>query len=378
MRPLAACVLGLLLAWPVLADQDKPKDQTPAQQYQALIQEYGNAQQAFFKAYQEAKTQEDRQKVLREKQPSADACAARFLALAEKHPKDPVAVDALVWVVSNVYAARTAKDSPRAKAVALLLRDHTASAKLGRVCQTLANSWNDKDAEALLRGVLAKNPNKEAQGEACLALAQLLAQKAAAARQLKDPSLAAPYAQYYGKEAIEELKKLDLGKLDAEDQQLYQQFADKYLPGLEANRVAMVIQGLGNGSDQGGELVLRKLLDRDAGANRRDIQGQACLALAESLKRRAEALSDGDAKGAEKLQKESEQLLKRTVEKYGDVRAGFRGTVGEQAKAQLFELRFLANGKPAPEVEAEDLDGQKFKLSDYKGKVVLLDFWGNW
>jgi hypothetical protein len=35
-------------------------------------------------------------------------------------------------------------------------------------------------------------------------------------------------------------------------------------------------------------------------------------------------------------------------------------------------------GKPAPEIEWEDIDGKPFKLSDYKGKVVLLDFWGNW
>jgi hypothetical protein len=32
----------------------------------------------------------------------------------------------------------------------------------------------------------------------------------------------------------------------------------------------------------------------------------------------------------------------------------------------------------APEISAEDLDGVSFKLSDYRGKVVLLDFWGHW
>jgi thiol-disulfide isomerase/thioredoxin len=35
-------------------------------------------------------------------------------------------------------------------------------------------------------------------------------------------------------------------------------------------------------------------------------------------------------------------------------------------------------GRPAPEIEGEDLDGKTFKLSDYKGKVVLLDFWAMW
>jgi thiol-disulfide isomerase/thioredoxin len=33
-------------------------------------------------------------------------------------------------------------------------------------------------------------------------------------------------------------------------------------------------------------------------------------------------------------------------------------------------------GQVAPEIDGEDLDGVRFKLSDYRGKVVLLDFWG--
>ncbi len=32
----------------------------------------------------------------------------------------------------------------------------------------------------------------------------------------------------------------------------------------------------------------------------------------------------------------------------------------------------------APEIVGEDVDGVPFKLSDYRGKVVVLDFWGNW
>jgi hypothetical protein len=35
-------------------------------------------------------------------------------------------------------------------------------------------------------------------------------------------------------------------------------------------------------------------------------------------------------------------------------------------------------GQVAPEIEGEDLEGKHFKLSDYRGKVVVLDFWGNW
>ena len=32
----------------------------------------------------------------------------------------------------------------------------------------------------------------------------------------------------------------------------------------------------------------------------------------------------------------------------------------------------------APEIEGPDMDGKTFKLSDYRGKVVVLDFWGDW
>ena len=35
-------------------------------------------------------------------------------------------------------------------------------------------------------------------------------------------------------------------------------------------------------------------------------------------------------------------------------------------------------GKRAPDVSAEDLNGETFKLSDHRGKVVLLFFWGDW
>lgn len=38
----------------------------------------------------------------------------------------------------------------------------------------------------------------------------------------------------------------------------------------------------------------------------------------------------------------------------------------------------LEVGNLAPEITGTDLDGQTFSLSDYRGKVVMLDFWGHW
>lgn len=40
--------------------------------------------------------------------------------------------------------------------------------------------------------------------------------------------------------------------------------------------------------------------------------------------------------------------------------------------------QMLANGTQAPDFTANDKDGKPVKLSDYKGKVVVLDFWATW
>lgn len=35
-------------------------------------------------------------------------------------------------------------------------------------------------------------------------------------------------------------------------------------------------------------------------------------------------------------------------------------------------------GQPAPAISAKDIDGRQVQLSDYEGKVVLVDFWATW
>lgn len=38
----------------------------------------------------------------------------------------------------------------------------------------------------------------------------------------------------------------------------------------------------------------------------------------------------------------------------------------------------LAVGEPAPELRLTDLSGRPVALADYRGRVVLLDFWATW
>jgi hypothetical protein len=85
----------------------------------------------------------------------------------------------------------------------------------------------------------------------------------------------------------------------------------------------------------------------------------------------------------DELNKEAEAVLDRLVGDAGLAKVVYeRGdktrTVGQTAETELFEMRHLVPGKVAPDIEGEDVDGKRFKLSDYRGKVVLLDFWGDW
>ena len=50
----------------------------------------------------------------------------------------------------------------------------------------------------------------------------------------------------------------------------------------------------------------------------------------------------------------------------------------EALQAELDKLSTLAPGQPAPDFTLKDLDGRPVSLSQFKGKVVLLDFWASW
>lgn len=52
--------------------------------------------------------------------------------------------------------------------------------------------------------------------------------------------------------------------------------------------------------------------------------------------------------------------------------------MGDIAKNVLNELKNLGIGKTAPDVSGEDINGKPMKLTDFRGKVVVLDFWGDW
>lgn len=258
----AALALAVWLAAGRAADPPA-KAPSPAKQLADLKAEADKEEKALIQEYKSAKDQAAKEKVIARYKAMVKRIASRCLDLADKNPKDPAALEALLWVLSNQAPGGVSPEVDRA--IDLLARDHAQGARLPKLLQALANIGSPK-VEALLRAVLEKNP-------------------------------------------------------------------------------------------------------------KRDVQAAACLTLAQYLKGRAD--EPAHKADADRLTKEAEKYFTLAIEKYGDVKIG-RQTVADAAKGDLFELQHLSVGKTAPEIEGKDGDGKNFKLSDYKGKVVVLDFWAGW
>lgn len=51
---------------------------------------------------------------------------------------------------------------------------------------------------------------------------------------------------------------------------------------------------------------------------------------------------------------------------------------GKEIKAYIMEISKVSAGKLAKNFTGVDLNGKRISLADFKGKYVLLDFWGSW
>lgn len=74
-----------------------------------------------------------------------------------------------------------------------------------------------------------------------------------------------------------------------------------------------------------------------------------------------------------------EETREKSFELLADIAERFAETeFGRQAQDELFRLQNLVEGALAPDFEATTFDGTAFRLSDHRGKVVVLDFFGFW
>lgn len=253
------CGLSVLLTCFVSMSVSQEKAQSPAAKYQRLLDDYEDGT-------------------------TAPEMGARFLDLATRHPEDPVAVDALVWVLTKLRSRPEAS-----RALELLSKDHLQNKSLGKACKQVART-PALAAETLLRSALEKSPHQAVRSQACQHLALLLDQQSSVVDQLKkEPELADQVLQYYGEDYGKHLKSLD----------------------------------------------------------------------------------------PKQLEKKREQDFELMLKSFAEVETP-DGTLGEIATKALFRIRNLTIGRIAPEIEGQDIFGKSFKLSESKGKVVVLSFWGHW
>jgi hypothetical protein len=124
-------------------------------------------------------------------------------------------------------------------------------------------------------------------------------------------------------------------------------------------RLADVVENFRYSFTPAMEKLLRAVLEK---SRDRSAQGRACFVLASAVKDK----------------KEADRFRSQLLEMFADVTNRGGALLVDALNAPQFEKEHLAIGKTVPEIEGADIDGKKFKLSDYRGKVVLLDFWGNW
>jgi hypothetical protein len=135
---------------------------------------------------------------------------------------------------------------------------------------------------------------------------------------------------------------------------------------IKDKRLAQISERIRMSSLPQAPMFLETVLEKSP---HREVRAQACYSLATQFKRSAARKPENQAR--------AEKLFERIIREFADVPSRTR-TLGTLAKAELFEVRNLGIGKTAPDIVGTDLDGEKFKLSDYRGKVVVIDFWGHW
>jgi thiol-disulfide isomerase/thioredoxin len=231
--------------------------------------------------------------------------APRFVKIAETYPKDPVAVDALLQVISELRESLSCTLDRLFlpyfdRALELFARDHLGDHRVKQACDAIS-SVPSPPGERFLRTVLERSLDREARARACLNLAELL---------LITKEDALSFSSH----------DKDWTPIQTFIMQRFDSDFLKYIRNADPQRLAA----------------------------------------------------------------EAEMLLEQIIKEYGDLtylqdpqKPDKKWSFADFAKLELNDLR-RSVGKIAPEIKGEDIDGNAMKLSDYRGKVVMLSFWGEW
>jgi thiol-disulfide isomerase/thioredoxin len=200
-------------------------------------------------------------------------------------------------------------------AAVILATRYGADRRLWLITQDMRRGVISLGRGVLFEAVLKHSSDRATRGRACLDLAQYDVELANFTRILKTPGMRPWQAQAYTEERLDPFRKLEPTQLDAEAGRLYERVMTEFAD------VVPIKWG-----------TVPSMRDSDP----RTVY---------------------EPKQDDKLDS---------------------GTLADRARPALKELRALSVGRVAPEIDGPDIDGHRFKLSDFRGRVVILTFSGTW
>jgi thiol-disulfide isomerase/thioredoxin len=242
----------------------------------------------------------------------------RYLALAKAHSQSPYSLDALAFVIMRGgYHTGDVHGEPwrlKEQALDVVAAHHMADPRVVHVLTLVSGSLPSKKSGVFLRQAFESGPNPTTRAAAGYGL-----------------------AQYFH----------NLGKAHARSRQIRSQ-----------SRIA--------NNERFWKLVVAPYLDEQFPYD----EAVASAEIERILTRANDEFSDVQAMDWKWSGPNKEFLLSEAFKP--------PKTYGDLAKSLLVERSQLAPGKQAPDIVGTDAAGSRFRLSDYRGKVVLLTFSANW
>lgn len=253
-----------------------------------------------------------------------------------------------MWVMNKTWITGGSFDEQFDRAASTLVNLHADDPEVARLAQFLSSiKMLSRGRDAFLKGIYANARHRETKGLATLALATYLELKAVGAegarRMVDRPKIRSEAFNEAG-ELVE--KEFDISN-EMNGYQQHLRMLDPDAIRAEAERLYGVV------IDEYGDIPFISMKQRKL----------------EALLRKAPPEQADDLEAKERLL-EGRRALER-------LRADAR-TLADIASERLDATHNLAVGRPAPEIDGVDFDGNPLRLSDYRGKVVALVFWGSW
>jgi hypothetical protein len=156
-----------------------------------------------------------------------------------------------------------------------------------------------------------------------------------------------------------EHRGLDAKKAGAAKTALLERLVDKHVTAAYFDDVMQVLRKEKSFSEEALEGIYREALEKNG---HKAVQSAALYRIADLYEKSSDAEKQAQVDG----------LMARLVSEYAGTK------YGTLAHSKVIKAEDLEDGKVSPDFYGETIDGHGFSLSDYRGKVVLVDFYGFW